>query len=51
MAYLVGGKVAREKKKKKERDAKEQKAKLSLRELYLEIIQKCCTTWLFMFQE
>lgn len=48
MAYLVGGEVAREREK---REAKEQKAKLSLSELYLEIIQKCCTTWLFMFQE
>lgn len=40
-----------EKKKKKKNEAKEQKAKLSLCELYLEIIQKCRTTWLFMFQE
>lgn len=36
---------------KKKNGAKEQKAKLLLCKLYIEIIQKCRETWLFMFQE
>lgn len=47
----VNGLSCRRGSSEKKNQAKEQKAKLSLCELYLEIIQKCRTTWLFMFQE